>query len=82
MNELVGVVLLLNFIFEKKLMFIQVTANFYICRCWTLYFVLYISFFILIYQHYKIQVLDATSDEPWGPHGSALLEIAQASKKL
>ncbi|XP_019707013.2 clathrin interactor EPSIN 1-like [Elaeis guineensis] len=28
------------------------------------------------------KVLDATSDEPWGPHGSALLEIAQATKKF
>lgn len=29
-----------------------------------------------------LQVLDATDDEPWGPHGSALAEIAQATKKL
>lgn len=29
-----------------------------------------------------MQVLDATDDEPWGPHGSALAEIAQATKKL
>jgi epsin len=28
------------------------------------------------------KVLDATDDEPWGPHGSALAEIAQATKKL
>ncbi|XP_010914749.1 clathrin interactor EPSIN 1 [Elaeis guineensis] len=28
------------------------------------------------------KVLDATSDEPWGPHGSALSEIAQATKKF
>lgn len=28
------------------------------------------------------QVLDATDDEPWGPHGTALAEIAQATKKL
>lgn len=28
------------------------------------------------------QVLDATDNEPWGPHGSALAEIAQATKKL
>ncbi|MQM00897.1 hypothetical protein Taro_033641 [Colocasia esculenta] len=27
-------------------------------------------------------VLDATSDEPWGPHGSSLAEIAQATKKF
>ncbi|KAK1290326.1 Clathrin interactor EPSIN 1 [Acorus calamus] len=27
-------------------------------------------------------VLDATSNEPWGPHGSALSEIAQATKKF
>lgn len=27
------------------------------------------------------KVLDATSDEPWGPHGSALSELAQATKK-
>ncbi|KAJ3670936.1 hypothetical protein LUZ60_008362 [Juncus effusus] len=27
------------------------------------------------------KVLDATNDEPWGPHGSALSEIAEASKK-
>uniref|UniRef100_A0A7N0RDB7 ENTH domain-containing protein n=1 Tax=Kalanchoe fedtschenkoi TaxID=63787 RepID=A0A7N0RDB7_KALFE len=27
------------------------------------------------------KVLDATDDEPWGPHGSALAEIAQATKK-
>lgn len=29
-----------------------------------------------------IQVLDATDDAPWGPHGTALSEIAQATKKL
>ncbi|KAJ0964717.1 hypothetical protein J5N97_025855 [Dioscorea zingiberensis] len=28
------------------------------------------------------KVLDATSDEPWGPHGTALSEIAQATKKF
>ncbi|KAF5196305.1 clathrin interactor EPSIN, partial [Thalictrum thalictroides] len=28
------------------------------------------------------KVLDATSNEPWGPHGSALSEIAQATKKF
>ncbi|XP_072968096.1 clathrin interactor EPSIN 1 [Typha angustifolia] len=28
------------------------------------------------------KVLDATNDEPWGPHGSALSEIAQATKKF
>jgi epsin len=28
------------------------------------------------------KVLDATSDEPWGPHGSALSELAQATKKF
>ncbi|KAG0488873.1 hypothetical protein HPP92_007684 [Vanilla planifolia] len=28
------------------------------------------------------KALDATSDEPWGPHGSALLELAQATKKF
>ncbi|XP_019051658.1 PREDICTED: clathrin interactor EPSIN 1-like [Nelumbo nucifera] len=28
------------------------------------------------------KVLDATSDEPWGPHGSVLAEIAQATKKF
>jgi len=27
-------------------------------------------------------VLDATDNEPWGPHGTALAEIAQATKKL
>jgi hypothetical protein len=27
-------------------------------------------------------VLDATDDAPWGPHGSAMAEIAQATKKL
>uniref|UniRef100_A0A7N0V628 ENTH domain-containing protein n=1 Tax=Kalanchoe fedtschenkoi TaxID=63787 RepID=A0A7N0V628_KALFE len=27
------------------------------------------------------KVLDATDNEPWGPHGSALSEIAQATKK-
>jgi len=30
----------------------------------------------------KKQVLDATSDEPWGPHGSALSELAHTTKKL
>jgi epsin len=25
------------------------------------------------------QILDATSNEPWGPHGSLLAEIAQAT---
>nr|CAB3485644.1 unnamed protein product [Digitaria exilis] len=30
----------------------------------------------------KNQVLDATSDEPWGPHGSALSELAHATKKF
>eukprot|EP00262_Sarcandra_glabra_P018862 TRINITY_DN6922_c0_g1_i2.p1 TRINITY_DN6922_c0_g1~~TRINITY_DN6922_c0_g1_i2.p1 ORF type:complete len:579 (-),score=137.32 TRINITY_DN6922_c0_g1_i2:246-1913(-) len=28
------------------------------------------------------KVLDATSNEPWGPHGSDLAEIAQATKKF
>ncbi|CAL5429240.1 unnamed protein product [Camellia sinensis] len=28
------------------------------------------------------KVLDATDDEPWGPHGSALAEIAQNTKKF
>nr|GMD44181.1 clathrin interactor EPSIN 1-like [Ipomoea batatas] len=28
------------------------------------------------------KVLDATDDEPWGPHGTAMAEIAQATKKL
>jgi epsin len=28
------------------------------------------------------KVLDATSDEPWGPHGSALSDLAQATKKF
>ncbi|XP_020098619.1 clathrin interactor EPSIN 1 isoform X1 [Ananas comosus] len=28
------------------------------------------------------KVLDATNDEPWGPHGSALSELAQATKKF
>uniref|UniRef100_A0A1D1YJL2 Clathrin interactor EPSIN 1 n=2 Tax=Anthurium amnicola TaxID=1678845 RepID=A0A1D1YJL2_9ARAE len=28
------------------------------------------------------KVLDATNNEPWGPHGSALIEISQASKKF
>lgn len=28
------------------------------------------------------KVLDATSNEPWGPHGSDLMEIAQATKKF
>ncbi|KAL8499124.1 hypothetical protein ACS0TY_022193 [Phlomoides rotata] len=27
------------------------------------------------------KVLDATDDEPWGPHGTVLAEIAQATKK-
>ncbi|XP_019184907.1 PREDICTED: clathrin interactor EPSIN 1 isoform X2 [Ipomoea nil] len=28
------------------------------------------------------KVLDATDDEPWGPHGTAMAEIAQATKKF
>ncbi|KAJ6915531.1 hypothetical protein NC651_017511 [Populus alba x Populus x berolinensis] len=28
------------------------------------------------------KVLDATDDAPWGPHGSAMAEIAQATKKF
>ncbi|WOK97905.1 clathrin interactor EPSIN 1 [Canna indica] len=28
------------------------------------------------------KVLDATNDEPWGPHGTVLSEIAQATKKF
>ncbi|XP_066349188.1 clathrin interactor EPSIN 1-like [Miscanthus floridulus] len=28
------------------------------------------------------KVLDATSDEPWGPHGSALSELAHTTKKF
>ncbi|WVZ68896.1 hypothetical protein U9M48_017774 [Paspalum notatum var. saurae] len=28
------------------------------------------------------KVLDATSDEPWGPHGSDLADIARATKRL
>lgn len=35
-----------------------------------------------LYVMSSIQVLDATDNEPWGPHGSALAEIAQATKKL
>lgn len=27
------------------------------------------------------QVMDATDDEPWGPHGTVLAEIAQCTKK-
>lgn len=26
------------------------------------------------------KVLDATSNEPWGPHGTHLIDIAQASR--
>ncbi|PKA64223.1 Clathrin interactor EPSIN 1 [Apostasia shenzhenica] len=37
---------------------------------------------ILPFTVYLSVVLDATSDEPWGPHGSALAEIAQATKKF
>ena len=37
-----------------------------------------LPFFLLL----LVQVLDATDNEPWGPHGSALAEIAQATKKL
>jgi len=29
----------------------------------------------------RMQVLDATSDEPWGPHGSDLADIARATKR-
>ena len=29
----------------------------------------------------QLQVLDATSDEPWGPHGSDLADIARATKR-
>ncbi|XP_026396456.1 clathrin interactor EPSIN 2-like [Papaver somniferum] len=29
---------------------------------------------------YDNQVLDATSNEPWGPHGSNLSNVAQATK--
>ncbi|KAK6116846.1 hypothetical protein DH2020_049412 [Rehmannia glutinosa] len=29
-----------------------------------------------------VSVLDATDDEPWGPHGTVLAEIAQATKKF
>ncbi|XP_039122136.1 clathrin interactor EPSIN 2-like [Dioscorea cayenensis subsp. rotundata] len=28
----------------------------------------------------KYSILDATSNEPWGPHGSLLADIAQASR--
>lgn len=29
---------------------------------------------------FVIQILDATSNEPWGPHGSLLADIAQATR--
>ena len=35
-----------------------------------------------VFVYLLIQVLDATDNEPWGPHGTALAEIAQATKKL
>jgi len=38
----------------------------------------HVTFLVIL----KKQVLDATSDEPWGPHGSALSELAHATKKL
>jgi glutaredoxin 3 len=28
------------------------------------------------------QILDTTSNEPWGPHGSLLAEIAQATNRF
>lgn len=34
------------------------------------------SLFLLL----PFQILDATSNEPWGPHGSYLAEIAQATR--
>lgn len=37
----------------------------------------------LYYDYFNnVQVLDATDDEPWGPHGTVLAEIALATKKL
>lgn len=39
----------------------------------------FVDFFLPLFM---IQVLDATDDEPWGPHGTALAEIATATKKL
>lgn len=42
------------------------------------------NLFVVCYMVFSllIQVLDATDNEPWGPHGTALAEIAQATKKL
>lgn len=46
-------------------------------------------FFSFFFAHLRssdefcdLQVLDATDNEPWGPHGTVLAEIAQATKKL
>lgn len=41
-----------------------------------------LQYFVWVTLYLPIQVLDATDNEPWGPHGSALAEIAQATKKL
>ncbi|KAJ0089676.1 hypothetical protein Patl1_12982 [Pistacia atlantica] len=38
--------------------------------------------FMLLSNSLMLQVLDATDNEPWGPHGTALAEIAQATKKF
>lgn len=49
-------------------------------------FEFYLRFFFLCSKQYffplKFQVLDATSDEPWGPHGTTLSELSHATKKL
>ncbi|KAG6624496.1 clathrin interactor EPSIN 1-like isoform X1 [Carya illinoinensis] len=37
---------------------------------------------VLMVPEIEQKVLDATDNEPWGPHGTALAEIAQATKKF
>lgn len=43
-------------------------------------FVLFTS--LVKFLCYTRQVLDATSDEPWGPHGSDMADIARATKNM
>ena len=40
-----------------------------------------LAFFLSVFSSTSnLQVLDVTSNEPWGPHGSIMADIAQATR--
>ncbi|PWA35652.1 clathrin interactor EPSIN 1 [Artemisia annua] len=49
-------------------------------KYWLDGFAALVDLFICLTSVILAQVIDATDDEPWGPHGTALAEIAQATK--